>query len=80
MNASDAIWSINIMVFILLVCVSFVIYWIFKYDDWYPNPVESSVDSMQSSSSEHQSTTESIEYHEPVVRENERLEVAPVPN
>ena len=25
---------------ILLVAVAVVIYWIFKYDDWYPNPVD----------------------------------------
>ena len=24
---------------ILLVAVGIVIFWIFKYDDWYPNPV-----------------------------------------
>ena len=27
------------MIGILLVAVSIVIYWIFKYDDWYPNEV-----------------------------------------
>ncbi len=32
------VWSINIMCAILLICVAIVIYWIFKYDDWYPNP------------------------------------------
>ena len=38
---SDAITSINIMVMILLIGVSICIYWIFKYDDWYPNPIVS---------------------------------------
>ena len=36
---SDVVWSINIMIALLLVGVSVTIYWIFKYDDWYPNPV-----------------------------------------
>ena len=36
---SDIVWSINIMVALLLVLVSVSIYWIFKYDDWYPNPI-----------------------------------------
>jgi hypothetical protein len=34
---SDVVWSVNIMVGILLVAVGYVIYWIFKYDEWYPN-------------------------------------------
>ena len=34
---SDVVWSINIMCAILLVLVGISIYWIFKYDDWYPN-------------------------------------------
>lgn len=34
---SDVVWSVNIMVGILLVLVAVVIYWIFMYDDWYPN-------------------------------------------
>ena len=33
----DVVWSINIMVGLLLVLVSVSIYWIFKYDEWYPN-------------------------------------------
>ena len=36
---SDVVWSINIMIGILLLAVAYVIYWIFKYDDWYPNPI-----------------------------------------
>ncbi len=35
----DVVWSINIMLAILLVLVGISIYWIFKYDDWYPNPI-----------------------------------------
>ena len=35
----DVVWSINIMCAILLVAVGIVIYWIFKYDEWYPNPI-----------------------------------------
>ena len=34
---SDIVWSINIMVALLLVLVSVTIYWIFKYDEWYPS-------------------------------------------
>ena len=36
---SDVVWSINIMIGILLIAVGYVIYWVFKYDDWNPNPV-----------------------------------------
>ena len=36
---SDVVWSINIMLGILLSSVGYVIYWIFKYDDWNPNPL-----------------------------------------
>ncbi len=36
---SDVVWSINIMCAILLVLVGISIYWIFKYDEWYPNPI-----------------------------------------
>ena len=36
---SDVVWSINIMLAILLIAVGYVIFWIFKYDDWNPNPV-----------------------------------------
>ena len=35
----DIVWSINIMVGLLLVLVSASIYWIFKYDEWYPNDI-----------------------------------------
>jgi len=34
---SDIVWSINIMLGILLIGVGYSIYWIFKYDEWYPN-------------------------------------------
>ena len=36
---SDVVWSINIMIGILLLAVGYVIYWVFKYDDWNPNPI-----------------------------------------
>jgi len=33
----EIVWSINIMIAILLVAVGYSIYWIFMYDEWYPN-------------------------------------------
>jgi len=36
---SEVVQSVNIMIALLLVGVSVTIYWIFKYDDWYPNPI-----------------------------------------
>ena len=36
---SEVVHSVNIMIAILLVGVCVTIYWIFKYDDWYPNPI-----------------------------------------
>ena len=36
---SEGVWSINIMVGLLLIGVCVTLYWIFKYDDWNPNPV-----------------------------------------
>jgi len=38
----EVVWSINIMLALLLIGVCVTIYWIFKYDDWYPNPSTSS--------------------------------------
>jgi len=38
---SEIVHSVNIMIAILLVGVCVTIYWIFKYDDWNPNPVVS---------------------------------------
>ena len=35
---SEVVHSVNIMLAILLVGVCVTIFWIFKYDDWYPNP------------------------------------------
>ena len=35
---SEVVHSVNIMIALLLVGVSVTIFWIFKYDDWYPNP------------------------------------------
>ena len=34
---SQVVHSVNIMIAILLVLVGISIYWIFKYDEWYPN-------------------------------------------
>ena len=34
---SDVVWSINIMIGLLLIGVCVTLYWIFKYDEWYPN-------------------------------------------
>ena len=34
---SEVVHSVNIMLSILLVGVCVTIYWIFKYDEWYPN-------------------------------------------
>ena len=36
---SDVVWSINIMLALLLIGVCVTIYWIFKYDEWYPNNI-----------------------------------------
>ena len=36
---SEVVHSVNIMLAILLVGVCVTIYWIFKYDDWNPNPL-----------------------------------------
>ena len=35
---SEVVHSVNIMLAILLVGVCVTLYWIFKYDDWNPNP------------------------------------------
>ena len=40
---SDVVWSVNIMVALLLVLVCVTLYWIFKYDEWYPNDIASHV-------------------------------------
>ena len=46
------LWSINIMLALLLSGVGGIIFWIFKYDDWYPNPIVSNdTDSNQSGGS-----------------------------
>ena len=38
---SEVVHGVNIMIAILLVGVCVTLYWIFKYDDWNPNPVVS---------------------------------------
>tara|TARA_B100000287_G_scaffold170548_1_gene160887 strand:+ start:2252 stop:2431 length:180 start_codon:yes stop_codon:yes gene_type:complete len=42
---SEVVQSINIMIGLLLAGVSATIVWIFKYDDWYPNPIDHSNES-----------------------------------
>ena len=44
----EVVWSINIMLALLLIGVCVTIYWIFKYDDWNPNPVVHSDISLES--------------------------------
>ena len=46
----EVVQGVNIMIAVLLVGVCVTIYWIFKYDDWNPNPV---VHSDISTESEH---------------------------
>ena len=41
------------MIGILLIAVGYVIYWVFKYDDWNPNPITHS-DVSQSDGSGHE--------------------------
>jgi len=36
---SEVVQSVNIMIALLLIGVCVTIYWIFKYDDWNPNPI-----------------------------------------
>ena len=38
----EVVHSVNIMIAILLVGVCVTIYWVFKYDDWNPNPISNS--------------------------------------
>ena len=39
------VWSVIWMVAILLVAVAIVIYYIFKYDEWYPNGSDDTTES-----------------------------------
>ena len=45
---SEVVHSVNIMLAILLVGVCVTIYWIFKYDDWNPNPIINDTDPSES--------------------------------
>ena len=45
---SEVVQSVNISIAILLVGVCVTIYWIFKYDDWNPNPITVHSDSSES--------------------------------
>ncbi len=51
---SEVVWSINIMLAILLIGVCVTIYWIFKYDDWYPNSITHSDQHSRSVDSGHE--------------------------
>jgi len=51
---SEVVHSVNIMIAILLVGVCVTIYWIFKYDDWNPNPL---ITDDESSESDGETTT-----------------------
>ena len=55
---SDVVWSINIMLGILLSGVGYVIYWIFNYDNWYPNEQRSEDSSLGDTSGETSRETE----------------------
>ena len=54
----DVVWSINIMLAILLILVGISIYWIFKYDEWYPNDINGHISPEHGS---HDSGTEGLE-------------------
>ena len=47
---SEVVHSVNIMIALLLVGVCVTIIWIFKYDDWYPNPISHSNHSLSDDS------------------------------
>ena len=40
---SEVVQSVNIMIGLLLIGVCVTLYWIFKYDEWYPNDIASHV-------------------------------------
>ena len=44
----EVVWSINILIGLLLIGVSVTLYWIFKYDEWYPNDIVHSHISIES--------------------------------
>ena len=44
---SEVVQSVNIMLALLLIGVCVTIYWIFKYDDWNPNPITTDTDSSE---------------------------------
>ena len=51
---SEVVLGVNIMIAILLVGVCVTLYWIFKYDDWNPNPL---ITDDESSESDGETTT-----------------------
>jgi len=48
----EVVWSVNIMLAILLICVGVAIYYIFMYDTWYPNEQRSEDSSPRDTSTE----------------------------
>ena len=48
----EVVWSVNIMLAILLICVGVAIYYIFMYDTWYPNEQRSEDSSLRDTSGE----------------------------
>ena len=55
---NSVVWSVNIMLAILLICVGVAIYYIFMYDTWYPNEQRSEDSSTGISSGEITGETE----------------------
>ena len=49
---NSVVWSVNIMLAILLICVGVAIYYIFMYDTWYPNEQRSEDSSLRDASGE----------------------------
>tara|TARA_B100001250_G_C19404022_1_gene616015 strand:- start:290 stop:442 length:153 start_codon:yes stop_codon:yes gene_type:complete len=49
---NEVVWAINNMIGLLLIAVGVTIYWIFKYDEWNPNPVTPPDDTSEGRSTE----------------------------
>ena len=45
---NEVVWAINNMIGLLLIAVGVTIYWIFKYDEWNPNPIITDDESSES--------------------------------
>ena len=55
---NSVVWSVNIMLAILLICVGVAIYYIFMYDTWYPNEQRIENSSLRDASGEITGETE----------------------